>query len=246
MNFIESGILGLDDLLGGGFPEGKSITICGGPGSGKTTFLTQYLIHGATKADQKGLFVLLNQSYLNLVDTCKSIGVDIEKLIAENKIMVIDSSPVQKKHEGGFDLPEWYIMPTDESPNKFKIEELFGKIEYVCHEHGIKRVVVDSATAIRLDFDDEAEFRDEMLRLINILSLRGVTTLFSSETNLDICSNFSISEASLTHGVILLHSKLVDNDRKRYLEVLKLRGINHKIGLKPFTIGQNGIKLNLG
>src|SRR2546426_10741350 len=44
---VPTGIKGLDELLGGGFPDGRCILIVGSPGSGKTTFALQYLYHGA-------------------------------------------------------------------------------------------------------------------------------------------------------------------------------------------------------
>ncbi len=43
MDRVPTGIKGLDELLGGGFPEGKCILVVGSPGSGKTTFAIQYL-----------------------------------------------------------------------------------------------------------------------------------------------------------------------------------------------------------
>ncbi|HKI75722.1 MAG TPA: ATPase domain-containing protein, partial [Candidatus Bathyarchaeia archaeon] len=43
MDRVPTGIKGLDELLGGGFPDGRCILIVGSPGSGKTTFALQYL-----------------------------------------------------------------------------------------------------------------------------------------------------------------------------------------------------------
>ena len=38
MKRIASGIKGLDEMLGGGFIEGRVIMVSGGPGAGKTFF----------------------------------------------------------------------------------------------------------------------------------------------------------------------------------------------------------------
>jgi circadian clock protein KaiC len=39
MKRILTGIEGLDKMLKGGFPAGRCILVCGGPGSGKTIFI---------------------------------------------------------------------------------------------------------------------------------------------------------------------------------------------------------------
>src|SRR6266705_5761199 len=57
---VSTGVKGLDELLGGGFPEGRSILIVGSPGSGKTTFAMQYLYNGALLGET-GLYVTLDE-----------------------------------------------------------------------------------------------------------------------------------------------------------------------------------------
>src|SRR5438132_11570987 len=57
---VPTGIKGLDELLGGGFPDGRCILIVGSPGSGKMTFSLQYLFHGAMLGET-GLYVSLDE-----------------------------------------------------------------------------------------------------------------------------------------------------------------------------------------
>ncbi len=60
MDRVPTGIKGLDELLGGGFPEGRCILVVGSPGSGKTTFAIQYLQHGAMLGET-GLYISLDE-----------------------------------------------------------------------------------------------------------------------------------------------------------------------------------------
>lgn len=49
--YADSGIDGLDQILGGGFPSGQLSLIRGASGAGKTTLSLQFLIHGAQKGE---------------------------------------------------------------------------------------------------------------------------------------------------------------------------------------------------
>jgi len=42
-----TGIIGFDEITGGGLPRSRTTLLVGGPGSGKTIFALQFLVHGA-------------------------------------------------------------------------------------------------------------------------------------------------------------------------------------------------------
>src|SRR6202012_2288729 len=46
-NKARTGIAGFDEVTGGGLPRGRTTLLVGGPGSGKTIFALQFLVHGA-------------------------------------------------------------------------------------------------------------------------------------------------------------------------------------------------------
>ena len=56
-----TGIQGLDEITGGGLPQGRPTLICGGPGCGKTLFATEFLVRGATEYGEPGLFVAFEE-----------------------------------------------------------------------------------------------------------------------------------------------------------------------------------------
>ncbi|HKC00332.1 MAG TPA: ATPase domain-containing protein [Terriglobales bacterium] len=49
-----TGIQGLDEITGGGFPRGRPTLICGGAGAGKTLLAMEFLIRGATEYNDPG------------------------------------------------------------------------------------------------------------------------------------------------------------------------------------------------
>ena len=59
---VETGIRGLDNMLRGGFPEGRMILVMGGPGTGKTIFCSQSLHYGAANQGEKTVYISLDEN----------------------------------------------------------------------------------------------------------------------------------------------------------------------------------------
>ena len=57
--FMQTGIAGLDAILGGGIPRGNVVLITGGPGSGKTSLGVEFVYRGARDFDEPGMIVHL-------------------------------------------------------------------------------------------------------------------------------------------------------------------------------------------
>ncbi len=52
-----TGILGLDEITGGGLPKGRTTIVCGGPGCGKTMLGVEFLVRGAMKFNEPGVLM---------------------------------------------------------------------------------------------------------------------------------------------------------------------------------------------
>lgn len=70
---ISSGIRGLDDVLGGGFPEGHMYLVEGEAGAGKTTVGLQFLLHGRDRRE-KALWITMSETERELRETASSHG----------------------------------------------------------------------------------------------------------------------------------------------------------------------------
>ena len=67
INQLVSGVPGLDEILGGGFPEFSFNIIAGSPGCGKTTLAHQFVFKNAT-ADRPALyFTVLGEPALKML-----------------------------------------------------------------------------------------------------------------------------------------------------------------------------------
>src|SRR3954467_6757323 len=106
-----TGIRGLDEITGGGLPRGRPTLICGSAGCGKTLFGMEFLVKGATEFGEPGVFLAFEESEEELVQNVRSLGFDLDKLIAEGKVVVdyvhVDRSEIEEN--GEYDLEGLFI-----------------------------------------------------------------------------------------------------------------------------------------
>src|ERR1700675_886105 len=67
LELLDTGVPGLNDVLGGGLPELSFNLIAGSPGSGKTTLTMQLLFANATKERPALYFTLLGETGLKML-----------------------------------------------------------------------------------------------------------------------------------------------------------------------------------
>ena len=57
-----TGIDGLDEITAGGLPAGRPTLVCGAAGCGKTMLAIEFLVGGATKFDEPGVFLMFEEN----------------------------------------------------------------------------------------------------------------------------------------------------------------------------------------
>src|SRR5678816_3823490 len=83
-----TGIQGLDEVTRGGFPRGRPTLICGSAGAGKTLLAMEFLVRGATKYEEPGVFMAFEESAADLTENVRSLGFDLERLIKRKRLVV--------------------------------------------------------------------------------------------------------------------------------------------------------------
>src|SRR5690349_24051472 len=74
-----TGIVGLDDVMAGGFVRDRLYLIEGSPGTGKTTMALQFLLDGG-RAGERGLYVTLSETEEELRAGAASHGWSLENI----------------------------------------------------------------------------------------------------------------------------------------------------------------------
>ncbi len=224
MEKIKSGIPGLDELLGGGFPKGSSILLGGGAGTGKTIMGMQYLYNGATEFDEPGLFVTLESNVKNITWNMESFNWDIRKLQNEQKLSI-------------YRLNLGYTA--DKKLIEGKINDELKVISSMVKEIKAKRLVIDSTTAFGMWLNNEM-LRSMLFKFADSLKELNCTTLLTSETKggkVDF-SAYGVEEF-VVDGVLALYFY----PPHRSIFVRKMRGTNHDKNVHPFEISAKGIDI---
>ena len=99
-----TGILGFDEITGGGLPHGRTTLLVGGPGSGKTIFALQFLVQGARVCKEPGIFVAFEEAPARIVTNFETFGWRLTDLLKQ-KLFFLDAHPTPDLvQSGSFDL----------------------------------------------------------------------------------------------------------------------------------------------
>src|SRR5436309_4915322 len=83
-----TGIQGLDEITGGGFPRGRPTLICGSAGCGKTLLAMEFLVQGATQFNEPGVFMAFEETAEELTENVRSLGFDLDELVQQKKMVL--------------------------------------------------------------------------------------------------------------------------------------------------------------
>lgn len=222
-----TGVDGLNEITGGGFPKGRPTLICGSAGSGKTVLAMQFLIKGITEYNEPGIFMSFEESSKDLTQNVKSLGFDLEKSIAQKKLK-IDYVRVERSE----------IQETGE----YDLEGLFIRLNHAIDSIGARRVVLDTIESLFSGLNNTAILRSEIRRLFQWLKDKGVTTLITGERGDSTLTRQGLEEY-VSDCVILLDFRVIEQIATRRLRIVKYRGSMHGTNEYPFLIDENGISV---
>ena len=239
MDRVPTGIKGLDELLGGGFPEGKCILLVGSPGAGKTTFALQYLYHGAVRGET-GLYVSLDEQPDLVKQNLLSYNWDVDGMEKKGKLLFIDASGLRRTRPREAGLGgQLDIGLTD----VVDFPELIKTINKVVEGESVQRIALDPITSLMLRYAEELGKRRATVAFFDALADSGSTSLVTSELKTSLMDRRFQLEEFLSHGVVLLHTLLHQGNVVRAVQIEKMRGISHDTQIRPYQFGSTGIEV---
>ena len=222
-----TGIAGFDDVTFGGLPRGRPSLVCGAAGCGKTLFATTFLVNGATRYGEPGVFMSFEERAEDLSANVASLGYDLDGLIADGRL-AIDHVRVERSEI--------------EETGEYDLEGLFIRLGFAVDSVGAKRIVLDTIETLFSGFSDAATLRAELRRLFGWIKDRGLTAIITGERGEGQLTRQGLEEY-VSDCVVLLDNRVQDQITTRRLRVVKYRGSAHGTNEYPFLIDADGISV---
>ncbi len=222
-----TGIVGFDEITGGGLPRGRSTLLEGGPGSGKTMFALQFLLEGARSGDEPGIFVAFEEAPDRIVANVKSFGWKVEEF-QDDKLFFLDARITSEIVQAG----------------DFDLGGLLAALSAQVQQMGAKRIVFDAVDILLALLPDEVARRREVYRLHDWLLEEGLTGVITAKAGGDGAT--PNSPEALRFMQFMVDCSVVLNHRvnmgvsQRNLRVKKFRGSGFDENESPFVIGRHG------
>ncbi|MGE5159588.1 MAG: ATPase domain-containing protein [Gemmatimonas sp.] len=224
----QTGIPGLDDILGGGLARNRLHLLEGTPGTGKTTIALQFLLAGA-RAGESGLYVSLAETEEELREGAASHGWRIDEQIKICELVPPESVLDPSQHQSLLYSSDLELGET--------VERIFEAIE----KYKPQRIIIDSLSEIRLLAQSSLRYRRQILALKHYFARNKSTVI-----TLDDLTTESTDRAvhSIAHSVIHL-DQLSPNygAERRRLRVAKCRGQSFRGGYHDFIIAHGGVQV---
>ncbi len=222
-----TGIQGLDEITGGGFPRGRPTLICGSAGAGKTLLAMEFLVSGATEYNEPGIFMAFEETAAELAQNVRSLGFDLDELAKEKKL-VVDFVRIERSE-------------IDETGD-YDLEGLFIRLAAAIDSIGATRVVLDTIENLFAGLQNEGILRAELRRLFRWLKDKGVSAVITAERGEGALTRHGLEEY-VSDCVILLDHRVVDQVSTRRLRIVKYRGTAHGTNEYPFLIDEGGFSV---
>ena len=223
----ETGIAGLDEVLGGGLIAQRLYLVEGNPGAGKTTLALQFLLHGTTLGE-RCLYVTLSETTEELRSGAASHGwrldgLDVDEFIPSDEEFASDQQLTMYR------------------PVEVELGDTTRRILDAVAARRPQRLVIDSLSELRLLAQDPLRYRRQILALKQFLARRSCTTLLLDDRTAD---HPDLQLHSIAHGVIALDRRTpAYGPVLRQLQVNKFRGSDFKTGLQDFEIARGGLRV---
>lgn len=222
-----TGIDGLDEMLGGGFPENSVAAVLGSFGTGKTTLALQYLLKGLN-AGEKCIFISLEEDEQSILKNAKSYGWDLATHIGAGRLSLVRLEPYN---------------------TRTSIERIRSEFPEFISKFGARRVVIDSVSLLTMLYDGEAEKRAGLFTLCNLIRESVAGALLTSEVNENHPTSSRDGMVEYTvDGVILMQSveSKDASEQQLTIRIVKMRGVGHSRRIKPYSITRDGIVVHSG
>ncbi len=221
---IRSGVVGFDEMMGGGLP-GDAIVMLGGQlGSGRTTLALQIAHEVAKRSRRKCLYASFFESKQTLFEGSLAFGWDFQELEKDDVVRFIEARVADSE-----DLQENLSLLLDAAA-----------------EFKPAIVIIDSLSAVISSLPSGTDLRPFVYGLYKAFHRMKTLAILIVDMDWDD-RNISLDIARFGDGIILMESFYDQNQNmKRYLRIPKMYGSDHTRDSVPYEIGKTGLLILTG
>ncbi|WP_345815847.1 ATPase domain-containing protein [Paraburkholderia sp. PREW-6R] len=212
---VETGVPGLDEILGGGLVKGGVYLLEGMAGAGKTILSSQIGFHRVTQGEKVLYTTLIAESHDKLLSHLKNLSFFDEAAVAQQMLFVSGYHELMQDGLDGF------------------LKMLASSI----YDYRPSLMIIDGFRSAREFSETELSLSKFIHELNALVAAMGCTTLLLAP----LSGNEPHPEHTLVDGLIELNRYSDGMRRAREIEVHKMRGRNHLMGKHLFRITESGL-----
>jgi circadian clock protein KaiC len=212
---VKSGVIELDDLLGGGLTWGTTTLLIGPAGVGKSTVGAQYLC-GVANLDAKGAVFLFDERRSTFIARCDALGMPASARIASGHLMVEQ------------------VEPGDVSPGEFA-----HRLRDLVDRDGVRLISIDTLNGYLNAIPDSNAPTVRMHELLSFLNERGVATLvvLAQYGIVGTAMHSPVDLSYLADVILLFRFFEAEGEVRKAISVVKKRTGAHESSIRELKLG---------
>ena len=214
---LDTGVPGLDTILGGGLPRGSLTLVAGPPGAGKTVLALQVAVHRARLGGRAVILTALSESHERLLAALAGLSFHDPALLGE-RLQLLSLTGLLA--DGDLEAAARGVVRTVRAQRP-------------------ELVVVDGFGGVAAFAPSAAALHRFLAQLRGALALLGCTTLLTAVEMPDGPPGEAV--ATIADTVLVLRQDLAGWRARRTLQVQKLRAGAPLDGRHAFAIGADGL-----
>jgi len=221
VGLLSSGILELNELIGGGLEFGTTTIISGPSGVGKTTLGVAFL-KSAIALGKRAVLFTFEEAVESILIRSRGVGMPLEKVLEAGTLKIVR------------------LNPMEQYPDEF-----LGKVRAVVEQEGFELVMIDSLRGYQLEMEQFGTPLDHIRNLVHYLNRHGVTSFLVNEVEF-ITGGMRTTELAVSHladNIILLRYAEYAGRVIKVIACLKKRLGDFQPDLRELRITGQGIQV---